>query len=267
MQHHQRQADYTKNETVALNDIDLKTISPAAALADFVESFWMIRNHSATEKAIVVLPDGRFDIIFSCSANEPFHSTLRGLDTKPDQAIIAPDTVMFAVSFKLLAIEYLLDIKLASLLDEGLRLPEHFWGVTASHLNDFEAFCVQVSATMTGMIKPGIDNRKRKLFDLIYTSMGSPTVHELADSVGWSARQINRYFNQQFGISLKAYCNILRFRASLQHIKDGRLFPEQNFTDQNHFIKEIKKFSGVVPRELSKNQNDRFILLSALPKQ
>jgi AraC-like DNA-binding protein len=100
---------------------------------------------------------------------------------------------------------------------------------------------------------------------LIYSSNGSLSVKELSEKVNWSSRQINRYFNEQFGISLKTYCNILRFRASLPHIKKGKLFPELNFTDQNHFIKEIKKFSGVVPKELSKNQNDRFILLSALP--
>jgi AraC-like DNA-binding protein len=252
---------------MAVSDLELKTIQPVTGLADFVENFWMIRNHSDTEKEIVVLPDGRFDTIFSCSANEPFHATLRGLDTQPGQAVIPAHLVMFAVSFKLPAIEYLLDIKMVSVLNEGQRLPGGFWGVTAHDLADFEAFCRQVSVILLGQIKPGIDGRKQKLFGLIYSSNGSLTVQELADRAGWSSRQINRYFNQQFGISLKAYCNILRFRASLPQIRDGRLFPEQNFTDQTHFIKEIKKFSGVVPKELSKNQNDRFILLSVLPKE
>lgn len=78
---------------------------------------------------------------------------------------------------------------------------------------------------------------------------------------------MNRYFNQTFGLSLKAYCNILRFRASIEHIKQGKLFPELNFSDQAHFIKEVKKLSGVVPKELSKNENDRFIQLSTLTKK
>jgi AraC-like DNA-binding protein len=89
----------------------------------------------------------------------------------------------------------------------------------------------------------------------------------MSEQVHWSSRQINRYFNQLFGLSLKAYCNILRFRASFQHIKEGKLFPEQNFTDQAHFIKEIKKFSGVLPKELSKNKDDRFIQFSTLTKK
>jgi AraC-like DNA-binding protein len=93
------------------------------------------------------------------------------------------------------------------------------------------------------------------------------SVQELSEKVYWSARQINRYFNLQFGVSLKVFCNILRFRMSLEHIAHGQLFPELNFTDQNHFIKEVKKFSGAVPKELFKNQNDRFILLSALSRQ
>ena len=252
---------------MTVSDLELKTIQPVTGLADFVENFWMIRNHSNAEKEIVILPDGRFDVIFTCSGDEPFHATLKGLDTEPGQVVIPAHLVMFAVSFKLLAIEYLLDVKMACVLNVGQRLPEGFWGISEHDLNDFEVFCQQVSKILHGQIKPGIDGRKQKLFGLIYSSNGSLTVQELANRVGWGSRQINRYFNQQFGISLKAYCNILRFRASLPQIRDGRLFPEQNFTDQTHFIKEIKKFSGVVPKELSKNQNDRFILLSVLPKK
>jgi AraC-like DNA-binding protein len=252
---------------MATIDIESKIIKPVSELADFVESFWMLQNHSATEKEIVVLPDGRFDIIFSCAAKESFHATLRGLDTQPDQTVIPAKTVMYAVSFKLLAIEYLLPIKVAALLNEGQQLPAAFWDITIDDLDDFETFCNKASAKMRTLIKPRIDSRKKKLFDLIYVSNGALTVKELSEKVYWSSRQISRYFNQQFGISLKAFCNILRFRASLQQIKEGKLFPEQNFADQAHFIKEIKKFSGVVPRELSKNQNDRFILLSTLPKK
>jgi AraC-like DNA-binding protein len=90
------------------------------------------------------------------------------------------------------------------------------------------------------------------------------TVTELSEKVSWSSRQINRYFNQQFGLSLKAYCGILRFRASFPNIKEGKLFPEQNFSDQSHFIKEVRKLAGVSPKELMKNKNDRFIQFSAL---
>lgn len=247
------------------DDMTLRVIKPADRLVDFVESFWMVRNNSAAEKEIVVLPDGRFDIIFTRSSTSRFQAILRGLDTEPGQAVIPAETVMFAISFKLLAVEYLLDTRAAALLNKGQLLPADFWGIEARDLDDFETFCSKTTAKMLTLIEPGTDSRKQKLFELVYASNGCMPVKELSANVYWSSRQINRYFQQQFGIGLKAYCNILRFRASLQQIKEGKLFPEQDFSDQTHFIKQIKKFSGVVPKELSKNQNDRFILLSALP--
>ncbi|HEY5462974.1 MAG TPA: AraC family transcriptional regulator [Hanamia sp.] len=252
---------------MATKDIEWRTVNPPNELNDFVESFWMLANYSDKEHQIVILPDGRFDIIFSLTDGKKFQAALKGLDTVPEQRTMPPKSIFFAVSFKLLAIEYLLEEKVDSLLNEGLRLPTDFWGITKNDLTDFNAFCEKVSVKMILLIKPNIDNRKQQLFDLIYASHGTLTVKELSEKVFWSSRQINRYFNQIFGISLKAYCNIFRFKSSLYNIKNGELFPALNFADQTHFIKEVKKMSGVTPKELSKNKNDRFILLSSLPKK
>lgn len=246
------------------NDIEWKTVKPPNELTDFVESFWMLANHSNKEHQIIILPDGRFDIIFSFNDNEVFEPTLKGLDIEPEQTTIPATTFYCAVSFKLLAIEYLLNERVHTLLNTGINLPLDFWGVTRTDLANFDLFCYNVSKKMISLIKPNIDDRKQKLFSLIYESRGSLTVKELSEKVFWSTRQINRYFNQAFGISLKAYCNIIRFKSSLPSIKKDKLFPELNFADQNHFIREVKKMSGVTPKELSKNKNDRFILLSAI---
>jgi len=207
------------------------------------------------------------DIIFSLSTKNIFHGTLKGLDTEPAPTTLLAHTHLFAVSFKLLAIDYLIDFKIPSIINEGVPLPAGFWNITSDDLADFSAFCEKVSAKLISLIKQNIDDRKRNLFDLIYSSNGTLTIRELSEKVCWSSRQITRYFNQTFGISLKAYCTIFRFRSSLQHIKNGQLYPDLNFTDQAHFIKEVKRMSGVTPKELSKNQNDRFILLSTLPKK
>ncbi len=245
-------------------NLQFKEVKPTGALADFVDSFWMVHNTSDLGKEVIGLPDGRIDLIFSKSAAEPFHVIVIGLNTQPDEAVIAPGALMFAVSFKLLATEYILGLSFASLADQVKVLPDDFWGFGAGILDDFDAFCNNISEKIHALIPEKIDERKRDLLALIYASKGEMRVEALAARVFWSARQINRYFTQQFGVSLKAYCNILRFRASLEYIVRGDLSPDLNFADQSHFIKEIKKFSGAVPKELFKNQNDRFILLSAI---
>jgi len=246
------------------NGFNCKFIKPRESLTDFVESIGMFHNQSDEAKEVVVLPDGRIDLFLWKSASQPFHVILIGLETFPEQRSIPPQTLAFTIGFKPLAVEYLLQTSIAGFLNSAKDLPNDFWNFKADDLKDFDAFYEKVSQKINGLLPNEIDERKRKLFALIYSSKGEMSVKELSESVGWSSRQINRYFNQQFGLSLKAYCNILRFRASLEHIAHGKLFPELNFTDQNHFIKEIKKFSGVVPKELSKNKNDRFVLLSVL---
>lgn len=250
-----------------IDDIEYVQVKPEGDLNDFVESYWMLYNRSGVEKNVVGLPDGRIDLFFARTAMEPFSVMLIGIGTKPDYGAIPAGALMFAISFRLLAAEYILQMSLAQFVDKATNLPHNYWGFDEDILADFETFCKKASEKIQSLLPEEMDERKRRLFELIYASKGEMSVKELSEKVFWSSRQINRFFNQQFGISLKVYCSILRFRASLEHIAQGRLFPELNFTDQNHFIKEIKKFSGTIPKDLFKNKDDRFILLSAIRQQ
>jgi AraC-like DNA-binding protein len=250
-----------------VNNVIFQHLVPATPLADFVDSFWMLANPTDAQPDVIVVPDGRVDLFFSRSATEPYQVMLLGLESEAGSSAIPPQATIFAVSFKLLGVEYLLKKPINTLLDQVTFLPDDFWGISENDLNDFNLFCQKLTERLlTSLIIPA-DSRKVKLFRLIYTSNGSMTVNELSDAVGWSSRQINRYFQHWFGLSLKAYCNILRFRASFGHIKAGRLFPEQNFADQAHFIREVKKYAGVAPKVLHKNKNDRFIQFSSLPEE
>lgn len=246
------------------NELAFTLISPHKTVAAFVESFWSLRNHSDSDKTFIVLPDGRADLILTKSPESPLQVTRSGIETYPSQAILAAKTVMFAISFKLPAIEYLFKTPLAGLLNSAEYLPAGFWDFDKMNWQDVEDFGETVTQKIKSLIPPNADERKLRLFELIYSSNGTISVKDLSERVFWSARQINRYFTQQFGLSLKTYCNIIRFRASFTHIKEGKLFPQEAFADQPHFIKEIKKHAGVSPKELSRNQNGRFIQFSVL---
>lgn len=243
-----------------------KCIKPNKSLADFVESFWVFQNQSDSNEKVIALPDGRIDLFFIKSSSAPFRIYLLGIGTQPDQAIITPKSLIFAISFKPLAIEYIFRQSIADILNLGRILPNDFWSFDAKYFADFDTFCKKASQEIQSLLPKEIDSRKQKLFELIHSSKGEMSVKELSEKVFWSSRQINRYFNQQLGLSLKMYCNILRFRASLEHIAKGKFFPELDFADQNHFIRQVKKFSGVVPTELFKHKNDRFVLLSTFPE-
>lgn len=249
------------------NDFYYKFVAPKGSIASLVENIGMFHNQSNKAKEVILMPDGRVDLFFMQSELAPFEVTLIGLETVPEERTIPPHTLAYKVSFKPLGVEYLLQISIADFLNRGKILPHDFWGFNTDDLKDFDAFHEKISSKIQELLPVKIEERKRKLFELIYASKGEIKVKELSETISWSSREINRYFNKQFGLSLNAFCKILRFKASLEHIVKGRLYPELNFADQNHFIKEIKKFSGVVPSELLKNKDDRFILLSVLKDQ
>ncbi|MDF2380877.1 helix-turn-helix transcriptional regulator [Nostoc ellipsosporum NOK] len=249
------------------HSISYQFIKPDNALADYVESFWLLQNKSTEAKQVTILPDGRIDLFFSKSAEEPFHITLLGISTHPDRAMIAPSTLTFAISFKPLGAELLFNDPVHDLLNSAKQMPVDFWNFNEKDLGDFEQYCSKATEHIKRLLPDKTDERKRQLFNLIHASKGSVTIKDLSDKLFWPARQINRYFSPQFGLPLKAYCNIIRFRASFQHIKEGKLYPQEDFADQSHFIKEVKKLSGALPKELSKNKQDRFIQFSLLNKK
>lgn len=241
-----------------MNGLAYNFIKPVQELEAFVDRFSSLQNLTNHSDGVII-PNGRIDLLLSKTADNQFQIYLMGLETKPKTMPKQQISKFFAISFNPLAIEYILQHSISDILDSGKILPKDFWDFNIEDLNDFDRFCEKASLKIESILPKSIDERKKKLFELIFSTNGEMSVKELSKSVCWSERQINRYFNQQLGISLKAYCNILRFQASLPYIKDGQLFPQLNFTDQSHFIKEIKKLSGASPKELFKNENDRFL--------
>ncbi|GAB3496177.1 hypothetical protein GCM10027341_14540 [Spirosoma knui] len=244
--------------------LTIQSALPDPSISHFLHSFWFLENKTGKDVSATLLPNGMVDLVLMSVNSEYWELSLRGIDTVPGQVTIAANTTMFSIGLKLLAVEYLLGDSVNDVLNEGRSLTNDFWQFEAGDVSSLETFLTKATKRIQTITTEHIDNRKKKLFDLLYASHGSIPVAELSKNASWSSRQMNRYFNQQFGLSLKSYCTILRFAASFKHISEGRLFPEQNFTDQNHFIKEIKKYAGVTPKELSKNTDGHFIDLVAI---
>lgn len=239
---------------------------PPEELADFVYGFSSLQNISSCKEGIII-PNGRIDLILCRTTENKFLTVLMGLETQPKTMPQQSISMFFSISFNPLALEYILQEPIAEYVNSGKELSENFWEFSEDDLNDFEHFCSKASHTIKMHISNTIDERKRNLFRVIFEANGEISIKELSEAIHWSERQINRYFTKYLGVTLKMYCKILRFQKSLEFIKDGILFPQLNFSDQSHFIKDVKKLSGVSPRELFKNDNDRFLQFLVFPKK
>ncbi len=235
-------------------------------LSNFVKYFWKY-EHIQEDIEYTILPDACFDLVVDFENSVLQNIYLTGIWTKPIKVKVTKGTTLFAIRFRIIAAEYLFERELKSILNTMTLLPMEYWNIYLEGSTEFERFTKNLSKQMINVLNQHskIDNRKLELFDLIY-SENYQNVNELSELIAWNSRQINRYFNNKFGISLKTFLNIIRCNSSYENIAKGELYPEKEYTDQAHFIKEIKKYTKNSPRQLHKNENDRFLQLSALKK-
>jgi AraC-like DNA-binding protein len=251
-----------------MTEIFYEEIDTDKSLTDFVKRFWKFSNPTADTQHYTILPDGYFDLIITIKANKLDSINLFGLWTKEIEVVVPADTIIIGICFKPLAAEYILQQNIADTLNNFKKLSKDFWNINNIQFDNFKIWTKEITNEMLQNLKKvkAFDNRKQNLFNLLFYSNGSLTVDELSKQTFWSSRQINRYFKNKFGLTLKTYSNILRCASSYTDIREGDLFPKQDFYDQAHFIKEIKKHTGSNPKELHKNKNDRFLQFSTLPK-
>lgn len=100
---------------------------------------------------------------------------------------------------------------------------------------------------------PEVDGRLLAAMNAILESGGSIPLSQL--DVGVSERQLRRLFSYYFGESPKTFARIVRFqnilgaKPSLDSLKNNKIFYDEGYYDQAHFIKEFKAFYGVTPNQ------------------
>jgi len=91
--------------------------------------------------------------------------------------------------------------------------------------------------------------------ELIQKDSGIIRIEELSRSIGMSTTTLGDQFREKVGFSPKTFSRIVRFNhinsfIDSQHHTDWQeLVYTYGFFDQNHFIKEFKRFYGCTPSE------------------
>lgn len=92
---------------------------------------------------------------------------------------------------------------------------------------------------------------------LIDENVGSMHVRNLLKCLSVSERQFERRFARAVGVPASFYLRVVRFQETVRLMQAGRferltdIAYDLGYTDQSHFIKDIKEFTGSTPRDLS----------------
>ncbi len=101
----------------------------------------------------------------------------------------------------------------------------------------------------------------KKCKTVIYESKGLVRIDELEEGMGYTARYLNKLFEQEVGCSPKSYCKLVRFQNVLEYLN---LHPDAKFVDlairfgyydQSQLNREFVQFTGKTPREYKKYVN------------
>ncbi|TAE62349.1 MAG: AraC family transcriptional regulator [Bacteroidetes bacterium] len=238
-----------------MSNMILSSTQAPLPLAHLVESFNYFENIESVAQHYTILPDGLCDIILFFDQQKALVDIrFSGIWNREINVEGPPNYSVCVVSMYPLAAEYLLKFPIANYFNTYNSVAFFDSIFCYGSVYSFDQVVAIFTQYFLAGLKP-IDNRKVELFELIRSTKGHISVEEIERKIFWSQRQIHRYFTEWLGLSPKAYLNIIRCFNTYDQVRQGELYPSLAYTDQSHFIKELKKHTGNTPKQLFAKYN------------
>jgi len=100
------------------------------------------------------------------------------------------------------------------------------------------------------------DNSIKLAVSTIIKTKGTISITQLRNQLFITERTFERKFLKEIGVTPKQFAKIIQFSFSLDQMKESdytnftNIAYENGFTDQSHFIRSFKKYTGGTPKEI-----------------
>lgn len=231
-------------------------------LSPYVHCYWQLKTSSERSMPFMyrVVSDGCIDILFEQSQSQKPYVT--GFSSKYIEYDLGQSFDYLGIRLLPTGFAALFEIPADSLVDQFVELEQVVPSLAKSMASVFKdrQGLIQAKAIFDQLFNrfiaersspPEVDPRLLAAMEAILEARGNINLQEL--DVGVSDRQLRRLFAYYFGKSPKAFAKIIRFqnilnaKPSAQSLKESKIFYDEGYYDQAHFIKEFKAFYGVTP--------------------
>lgn len=248
------------------------SVAPAPALRPFVERIHFGREWVDPARPVAerVLPDGGVHLIFnlgdppSVPGTPGAASVAVGARCEPSIIHMAGRVEHVTVTLRPGGIAALLGVPAGELAAQDVPL-DALWGPLAAEALErlaptpptLERAAV-VEAVLLDLLAARAarpDAPAAEAVRMIERARGRIRVRALAAALGIGERRLEQIFHRHVGLSPKAVCRIVRFRATVARLQrePGRAWTDLaydgGFYDQSHLVNEFQALAGLAPGE------------------
>jgi AraC-like DNA-binding protein len=243
-------------------------LKPRPVLAQFVRHIRMVPAQRA-HAPYVRLPDGELELVIRLADAGPALHAI-GTRISPLHKEGYERERAYAVRFKAGGAYPFFGVPVSELTD-GVVAVERLWGDDSLRLGDAlraqrdpalhvaaieDALCARLSSSH--IYEPSYASSVRRAIRLLHDNDQLPSVEQLAERLGSSARQLRRGFAAVAGLGPKEYLRVLRFQRALRWARTdqsaswGSIAVRCGYYDQAHMIAEFQLLAGRAPGALRK---------------
>lgn len=249
---------------------------PAVILRPYIKRYWAVENLLDTTEVHIqrVIATGLPELTFY-SGERPVadkrcldeNTVVSGQQNDYYDLRITGGLSVFSVTFQANGLSHFLKIPINELHNRTIgvsALDKSFFGDLEIQLATASCFQTRMGIVENYFVRLLVrrsehvnDRRLAHSIALIKSSRGHAGIDRLADEACLSRKQYERIFLSHIGITPGQFLRIIRFQHAI-HLHQGNLdltglAYEAGYYDQSHFIKEIKAFSGQLPKHLFRN--------------
>ncbi len=261
-----------------LAEIGFKLYEPCKELKPYIFNYWKIEANLSEKKSLKILTDGSLGFVinfansFSLEVNQKqilcsSPVTLTGQTKYPTIINFNKKIEAFGIRFNPAGAYRFFEEELSCFQDRNIDYKDSFWNFieffdklkTCSE-EQRVIFCDEFLLKRLALSKKENSKYTFKIIELINKREGDISVEELSSYFDISARQIERVFKKELGLTIKLFIRIIRLRNTRDKISSLKVDTLTNtaydngFFDQAHFIKEFKSFMSETPKNYYSNK-------------
>lgn len=225
-------------------------------LKNYCVCFWHMKSkHTITETIYnPILPDACIDIVIDFS-NQTIN--FAGFSKKTELLALHGDIDYLGIRFRPGAFFSIFSTESDKIMDQLVAFSEieKELKMEILSIDDIHHQIEILKDYLMQKIKQNPDTTFIRLVNELYQNPNEQHVIDIACRLGYGKRQLSRIFKIHYGVSPKVLLNILRLHLCLTLLLEEKkklldIAILCGFYDQSHFIKELKKYTGISPIQL-----------------